>query len=63
MTRTLNTAYGPCIERTFSRGAATFVCREYPMHVAAHLSVFENRAPVRMQSRAATGRFGKAVLA
>lgn len=63
MTRTLNTAHGPCIEWTFSRGAATFVCREYPMHIAAHRSVCENRAPVRVQTRGARGRFGKAVLA
>lgn len=54
---------GPCIQRTITRGATTFELREWPLHVARHRSVTENRAPVRVQTRGARGRFGKAVLA
>ncbi len=55
---------GPCIMRMIvGASGATYEVREWPLQVARHRSVFENRAPVRVQTRGARGRFGKAVWA
>ncbi|ODP39290.1 hypothetical protein [Sphingomonas turrisvirgatae] len=56
-------ATNPCIQRTITRGAATFDCREWPLHVARHRSVLENRPSNVSQGRDPRGRFGAMVFA
>lgn len=58
MTAILSTENGPCIMRTIAgAGGATFELREWPVQIARHRSVNENRPATSKAHRDARGRF------
>lgn len=52
----------PYVTRHIESRGETFTHREWPLQIARFRSVLENRPPIRVQSRASNGRYGKTVL-